>query len=172
MKITKEKKVKLKVAHGFMNYECDSCKRIFVMLLETGIEDFSENHKPSPFTIKCPFCSKGLAHDVTGLVEYSRNIPIENGDRYFANVEGIDYGVPTLCGLEIEKAEFPFNLIEELEKEVIKEMMNEKGFTAKEIPPKKHDYDFSKVNLKNLSKKQLIRIIYDLKERLDMYETN
>lgn len=42
----------------------------------------------------------------------------------------------------------------------------------KEIPPKKYDYDFSKVNLKNLSKKQLIRIIYDLKERLDIYETN
>ena len=45
-------------------------------------------------------------------------------------------------------------------------------FVVKEIPPQKIEYDFSKVNLKNLSKKQLIRIIYDLKERLDMYETN
>ena len=45
-------------------------------------------------------------------------------------------------------------------------------FVVNEIPPQKIEYDFSKVNLKNLSKKQLIRIIYDLKERLDMYETN
>lgn len=34
----------------------------------------------------------------------------------------------------------------------------------------KYDYDFSKVNLRNFSKKQLIRIIYDLKRQLDMYK--
>ena len=46
------------------------------------------------------------------------------------------------------------------------------GLIVKVIPRNKIEYDFSKVNLKNLSKKQLIRIIYDLKERLDIYETN
>lgn len=57
--------------------------------------------------------------------------------------------------------------------QAIERLMNGEGeLIYKEIPPKKHDYDFSKVNLKNLSKKQLIRIIYDLKERLDVYETN
>ena len=57
--------------------------------------------------------------------------------------------------------------------QAIERLMNGEGeLIYKEIPPKKYDYDFSKVNLKNLSKKQLIRIIYDLKERLDVYETN
>lgn len=57
--------------------------------------------------------------------------------------------------------------------QAIERLMNGEGeLIYKEIPPKKHDYDFSKVNLKNLSKKHLIRIIYDLKERLDVYETN
>ena len=34
----------------------------------------------------------------------------------------------------------------------------------------KYDYDFSKVNLREFSKKQLIRIIYDLKRQLDFYK--
>ena len=42
----------------------------------------------------------------------------------------------------------------------------------KEILSKKIEYDFSKVSLKKLSKRHLIRIIYQLKERLDVYETN
>ena len=35
---------------------------------------------------------------------------------------------------------------------------------------KSKEYDFSKVNLKNFSKKQLIRIIYGLQEELDVYK--
>ena len=57
--------------------------------------------------------------------------------------------------------------------QAIERLMNGEGeLVYKEKKTKKHDYDFSKVNLKNLYKKHLIRIIYDLKERLDMYETN
>ena len=71
--------------------------------------------------------------------------------------------------MEITKAE-PTK--EEIMK-VIEDALKEKeGLIVKEIPRNKIEYDFSKVNLKNLSKKQLIRIIWELKERLDIYETN
>ena len=66
------------------------------MYLEKGIEEFRENHKPSPFTIACPYCG-GLAMDVSGIqkVPGGGYVPLPDGYGYFANVEGRDCGVPT-----------------------------------------------------------------------------
>lgn len=66
------------------------------MYLEKGIEEFGANHKPSPFTISCPYCG-GLAMDVSGIqkVPGGGYVPLPDGYGYFANVEGRDCGVPT-----------------------------------------------------------------------------
>lgn len=66
------------------------------MYLEKGIEEFGKNHKPSPFTITCPYCG-GLAMDVSGIqkVPGGGYVPLPDGYGYFANVEGRDCGVPT-----------------------------------------------------------------------------
>ena len=44
------------LVHGRMIYRCEQCGRSWAMFLEKGIEEFGENHKPSPFTIECPYC--------------------------------------------------------------------------------------------------------------------
>ena len=66
------------------------------MYLEKGIEEFGANHKPSPFTITCPYCG-GMAMDVSGIqkVPGGGYVPLPDGYGYFANVEGRDCGVPT-----------------------------------------------------------------------------
>ena len=66
------------------------------MYLEKGIEEFGANHKPSPFTITCPYCG-GLAMDVSGIQKVLGGgyVPLPDGYGYFANVEGRDCGVPT-----------------------------------------------------------------------------
>ena len=66
------------------------------MYLEKGIEEFGANHKPSPFTITCPYCG-GLAMDVSGIqkVPGGGYVPLPDGYGYLANVEGRDCGVPT-----------------------------------------------------------------------------
>lgn len=61
---------------------------------------------------------------------------------------------------------------EQLEK--IKSILEQERVKGKVVEKQnvksKYDYDFSKVNLRNFSKKQLIRIIYDLKRQFDMYK--
>ena len=59
---------------------------------------------------------------------------------------------------------------EQLEK--IKSIFEQERIKGKVIEKKvkSKEYDFSKVNLKNFSKKQLIRIIYGLQEELDVYK--
>ena len=60
---------------------------------------------------------------------------------------------------------------EQLEK--IKSILEQdklKGKVIEKQRVKSKEYDFTKVNLKNFSKKQLIRIIYGLQEELDMYK--
>ena len=59
---------------------------------------------------------------------------------------------------------------EQLEK--IKSIFEQERIKGKVIEKKvkSKEYDFSKVNLKNFSKKQLIRIIYGLQEEIDVYK--
>ena len=67
------------------------------MYLEKGIEEFGANHKPSPFTITCPYCG-GLAMDVSGIqkVPGGGYVTLPDGYGYFANLEDRDCGVPIL----------------------------------------------------------------------------
>ena len=55
--------------HGRMIYRCEQCGKNWPMYLEKGIEEFGENHKPSPFTIACPYC--GTARTVDRLARGS-----------------------------------------------------------------------------------------------------
>ena len=67
------------------------------MYLEKGVEEFGANHKPSPFTITCPYCG-GLAMDVSGIqkVPGGGYVTLPDGYGYFANLEDRDCGVPIL----------------------------------------------------------------------------
>ena len=91
-----EPRVGAPLIHGRMIYRCECCGKSWPMYLEKGIEEFGENHKPSPFTIVCPYCG-GLAMDVSGIqkVPGGGYVPLPDGYGYFANVEGRDCGVPT-----------------------------------------------------------------------------
>ena len=82
--------------HGRMIYNCGLCGNSWPMYLEKGIEEFGANHKPSPFTITCPYCG-GMAMDVSGIqkVPGGGYVTLPDGYGYFANVEGRDCGVPT-----------------------------------------------------------------------------
>lgn len=74
------------------------------MYLEKGIEEFGENHKPSPFTIACPYCG-GWAMDVSGIqkVPGGGYVPLPDGYSYFANVGNRDCGVPTFPDRETKE---------------------------------------------------------------------
>ena len=67
------------------------------MYLEKGVEEFGANHKPSPFTITCPYCG-GLAMDVSGIQKVPGGgcVTLPDGYGYFANLEDRDCGVPIL----------------------------------------------------------------------------
>ena len=84
------------LVHGAMKYRCDKCGLSWWMFLEKGIEEFGENHKPSPFCIMCR-CG-GTAMDVSGIVKIPdggyKHLPA--GEGYFANKKDSDCGVPVL----------------------------------------------------------------------------
>lgn len=84
------------LVHGRIIYRCGRCGESWPMYLEKGIEEFGENHKPSPFLIGCPYCG-GLAQDVSGIhkVPDGGYVPLPDGYHYFANREDHPCGVPT-----------------------------------------------------------------------------
>ena len=61
-----------------------------------GIEEFSEEHKPSPFVIRCK-CG-GMARDISGIIKFAGGgyYPLPGAESYFANIEDSDCGVPIL----------------------------------------------------------------------------
>ena len=83
--------------HGRMIYNCGLCGNSWPMYLEKGVEEFGANHKPSPFTISCPYCG-GMAMDVSGIqkVPGGGYVTLPDGYGYFANLEDRDCGVPIL----------------------------------------------------------------------------
>lgn len=55
------------VIHGYMIYQCGHCHNIYVMWLEKGLEDPTDDqktggHKPVPFGIICPACGGTATH--------------------------------------------------------------------------------------------------------------
>lgn len=89
------------LVHGGMKYGCERCGFTWWMLIEKGLEEFGEDHKPVPFTIGCPICS-GFARDISGLVKFPeggyKELPA--GAPYFANINGYDCGVPVTDSLK------------------------------------------------------------------------
>lgn len=83
------------LVHGAMKYGCEKCGFTWWMFLEKGLEEFGEDHKPVPFTISCPLCG-GFAHDISGIWKFPDGGYEEllAGESYFANVDGLDCGVP------------------------------------------------------------------------------
>ena len=101
-----EPRVGAPLIHGRMIYRCECCGKSWPMYLEKGIEEFGANHKPSPFTITCPYCG-GLAMDVSGIqkVPGGGYVPLPDGYSYFANAGNRDCGVPTFPEPKAEKLE-------------------------------------------------------------------
>lgn len=58
--------------HGYMVYQCEVCGNIYVMWLEKGLEDPTDDektgmHKPVPFGFTCPACSGVAIHVLWSL---------------------------------------------------------------------------------------------------------
>jgi len=85
------------------------------MYLEKGIEEFGENHKPSPFMIACPYCG-GWASDVSGIqkVPGGGYVKLPGEYMYFANLEDRDCGVPMLHEVGIAQREAKILIADEL----------------------------------------------------------
>lgn len=66
------------------------------MYLEKSIEEFGEEHKPSPFVIRCK-CG-GMARYISGIIKFAGGgyYPLPGAESYFANTEDSDCGVPIL----------------------------------------------------------------------------
>ena len=92
-----ERHTRQPLIHGRMIYRCEQCGKSWPMYLEKGVEEFGANHKPSPFTITCPYCG-GLAMDVSGIQKVPGGgcVTLPDGYGYFANLEDRDCGVPIL----------------------------------------------------------------------------
>ena len=99
-----EPRVGAPLIHGRMIYRCEHCGKSWPMYLEKGIEEFGENHKPSPFTITCPYCG-GWAMDVSGILKVPGGgyVPLPEGGHYFANMEGKNCGAPVFCADRIQE---------------------------------------------------------------------
>lgn len=93
------------LVHGRMIYRCECCGKSWPMYLEKGIEEFGENHKPSPFTIACPYCG-GWAMDVSGILKVPGGgyVPLPEGGHYFANMEDKNCGVPVFCAERLQES--------------------------------------------------------------------
>lgn len=53
--------------HGYMVYQCEHCNNVYVMWLEKGLEDPTDDkktgmHKPVPFGFTCPACGGIATH--------------------------------------------------------------------------------------------------------------
>lgn len=58
--------------HGYMVYRCELCANVYVMWLEKGLEDPTDDektgmHKPVPFGFTCPFCGDIATHVLWAL---------------------------------------------------------------------------------------------------------
>lgn len=101
------------IIHGYMVYQCEHCNNIYVMWLEKGLEDPTDDektgmHKPVPFGFTCPFCGDIATHTLWSLgkcsigknyksyqkyVEQSNRLIYRN---FFWNDPTTDCGVPVI----------------------------------------------------------------------------
>lgn len=99
--------------HGYMVYQCEHCNNIYVMWLEKGLEDPTDDektgmHKPVPFGIICPACGGTAIHTLWSLGKDSLGKNYKSYQKYveqpnrliyrnfFWNDPTIDRGVPII----------------------------------------------------------------------------
>lgn len=83
------------LVHAYMYYQCDKCGNQIRMYVEAGLEEFGENHKPTPFTIRCRKCG-GIMCDVSGLIKLRGYMELPDTESYFKNSEDSDCGIPVI----------------------------------------------------------------------------
>lgn len=99
--------------HGYMVYQCEHCNNVYVMWLEKGLEDPTDDkktgmHKPVPFGFTCPACG-GIATHVLwplGMDSLGKNYKsyqkyVDQPNKliyrnFFWNDPKTDYGVPII----------------------------------------------------------------------------
>lgn len=64
------------IIHGYMIYQCKHCGKVYIMNLEKGLEDPTDDknagkHKPVPFTFPCIACGSDAYHIVQNTTVYS-----------------------------------------------------------------------------------------------------
>lgn len=101
------------IIHGYMVYRCEHCANIYVMWLEKGLEDPTDDektgmHKPVPFGITCPACGGTATHTLFSLGKDSLGKNYKSYQKYveqpnrliyrnfFWNDPTTDCGVPVI----------------------------------------------------------------------------
>ena len=99
--------------HGYMVYQCEHCNNIYVMWLEKGLEDPTDDektriHKPVPFVFICPACGGMAIHALWSLGKDSLGKNYKSYQKYverpnrliyrnfFWNDPTTDCGVPVI----------------------------------------------------------------------------
>lgn len=105
------------IIHGFMVYQCECCHNIYVMWLEKGLEDQTDDqktgkHKPVPFSFICPCCGGTARHVLLSLgrdtygknyksyQEYVNRINVPVYRNFFWNDPNSDCGIPIIIRFE------------------------------------------------------------------------
>ena len=84
------------IIHGYMVYQCEHCNNIYVMWLEKGLEDPTDDektgmHKPVPFGITCPACGGMAVHTLWSLGEDSLGKNYKSYQKYVEQPNRIIY---------------------------------------------------------------------------------
>lgn len=84
------------VIHGYMVYQCEHCNNIYVMWLEKGLEDPTDDektgmHKPVPFGFTCIACGGMATHTLWSLGRNSLGKHYKSYQKYSALTNGLIY---------------------------------------------------------------------------------
>lgn len=84
------------IIHGYMVYQCEHCKVIYVMWLEKGLADPTDDektgkHKPVPYGIICPTCGGTAVHTLWHLGEDSLGKNYKSYQKYVEQANKLIY---------------------------------------------------------------------------------
>lgn len=82
--------------HGYMVYQCKHCSDIYIMWLEKGLEDPTDDektglHKPVPFGFTCPACGGTAIHTLWSLGKDSLGKNYKSYQKYVEKLNRIIY---------------------------------------------------------------------------------